>query len=156
LSLKKNVLANYVSQIYVTVIGIVLVPLYIRYMGAEAYGLVGFFAMVQAWFQLLDIGLRPTLTREAARFKGGVTDALSFRRLVRVLEGIFTVVALVGALGMIAMAGTIASRWLKVQQLPLNQVKMAIILLSHYAGFAGFIGAPSAVSSGWCGWAISI
>ena len=130
MSLKKNILANYISQIYVAVIGIVLVPLYIRYMGAEAYGLVGFFAMVQAWFQLLDIGLRPTLTREAARFKGGVTDAQSFRRLVRVLEGIFTVVALIGALGMISMAGTIASRWLKVQQLPLNQVKMAITLMA--------------------------
>ena len=31
-------------------------PLYIKYMGAEAYGLVGFFTMLQAWFGLLDMG----------------------------------------------------------------------------------------------------
>jgi O-antigen/teichoic acid export membrane protein len=49
-SLKRNILANYVSQFYVTIIGIVAMPLYLRYLGVEAYGLVGFFAMLQAWF----------------------------------------------------------------------------------------------------------
>ena len=72
MSLKHNILSNYVSQIYVTVIGIVMVPLYLKYMGAEAYGLVGFFAMLQAWFQLLDMGLTPTMSRETARYRGGL------------------------------------------------------------------------------------
>lgn len=93
MSLKRNILANYVSQIYIMVIGIVMVPLYVRYMGVEAYGLVGFFALLQAWFQLLDIGLTPTMARETARFQGGATDALSLRRLLRTLEGIFIGVA---------------------------------------------------------------
>ena len=73
MSLKRNILANYASQLYVTIIGIVMVPLYIKYMGSEAYGLVGFFSMLQAWFGLLDMGLTPTMSREAARFNGGVT-----------------------------------------------------------------------------------
>jgi hypothetical protein len=81
MSLKKNILANYISQIYVTVIGIVMVPLYLNYMGAEAYGLIGFFSMLQAWFNLLDMGLTPTMARETARFRGGAIDALSYRRL---------------------------------------------------------------------------
>src|SRR3989304_7095784 len=104
-SLSNNILANYVSQIYVTLIGIIMVPLYIKYMGAEAYGLVGFFAMLQAWFNLLDMGLTPTMSREAARFFGGATDALSYRRLVRALEGVFLVVALSGGGAMFAAAG---------------------------------------------------
>ena len=33
-----------------------MVPLYVRYMGVEAYGLVGFYAMLQGWFMLLDMG----------------------------------------------------------------------------------------------------
>ena len=57
MSLKRNILANYVGQLYVTLIGILLVPMYVKYMGAEAYGLVGFYAMLQAWFMLLDMGL---------------------------------------------------------------------------------------------------
>lgn len=48
MALRNNILANYASQLYVTAAGILMVPVYIRYMGAEAYGLVGFFAMLQA------------------------------------------------------------------------------------------------------------
>jgi hypothetical protein len=65
---KRNIFGSYVSQIYMTVINIVMVPLYVRYMGTEAYGLVGFFAMLQAWFQLLDIGLTPTLAPEGPAY----------------------------------------------------------------------------------------
>ena len=76
MSVKRNIVANYAGQLYATLIGILLVPLYVRYMGVEAYGLVGFFTMLQGWFMLLDMGLTPTLGREAARFKGGAIDAL--------------------------------------------------------------------------------
>jgi O-antigen/teichoic acid export membrane protein len=126
MSLKRNILANYASQLYVTIIGIVMVPLYIKYMGSEAYGLVGFFSMLQAWFGLLDMGLTPTMSREAARFNGGVTDALSYRRLVRALEGIFLLVAIIGGSALYAAAGYIASEWLKVDQIPLHEVQQSL------------------------------
>ena len=90
MSLRKNIIANYFSQFYVTLIGIVLLPLYIKYMGAEAYGLLGFFAMLQAWFMILDLGLTPTISRETACYMGGKSDAISFRRLYRSLSVIFT------------------------------------------------------------------
>lgn len=130
MKLHQNILANYAGQIYVTLIGIIMVPLYVRYLGTEAYGLVGFFAMLQAWFQLLDMGLSPTMAREAARFCGGATDALSLRRLLRALEGIFLGVGLLGAAAIIAGAGTIAGSWLKVQQLPLAEVRHSIMLMA--------------------------
>ncbi|MCB8747116.1 oligosaccharide flippase family protein [Rhodoferax sp. U2-2l] len=130
MSLKRNILASYVSQIYVALIGIVMVPLYVKYMGVEAYGLVGFFAMLQAWFQLLDMGLTPTMARETARFNGGASDALSLRRLLRALEGIFVGIALLGGAAMMAGSGAIASSWLKVQQLPLVEVQHAIMLMA--------------------------
>jgi len=130
MSLKRNILANYVSQIYVALIGIVMVPMYVRYMGAEAYGLVGFFAMLQAWFQLLDMGLTPTMARETARFNGGATDGLSLRRLLRAMEGIFIGVAVLGGTAMMAASGTLAGSWLKVQELPLIEVQHAIMLMA--------------------------
>ena len=130
MSLKKNILANYLSQFYVTLIGIVMVPMYINYMGAEAYGLVGFFAMLQAWFNLLDMGLTLTLVRETARFRGGVTDALSYRRLLRALEGIFLIVGLIGGSAMLAASGYIAHGWLQASQLPIAEVKTAIQLMA--------------------------
>ena len=130
MSLKKNILASYVSQIYVTLIGIFMVPFYVKYMGVEAYGLVGFFAMLQAWFNLLDMGLTPTMARETARFNGGATDALSLRRLLRAMEGIFVGVAVLGGAAMVAGSGAIASSWLNVQQLPLIEVQHAIMLMA--------------------------
>lgn len=130
MSLKRNILANYASQIYVTLIGIVMVPMYVRYMGAEAYGLVGFFAMLQAWFTLLDMGLTPTMARATARFNGGASDALSLRRLLRALEGIFIVIAVLGGASMIAGSGAIAGSWLKVQHLPLDEVQHVIMLMA--------------------------
>lgn len=129
-SLKGNIFASYVSQIYVTLIGIVTVPLYIKYMGAEAYGLVGFFAMMQAWFNLLDMGLTNTISREAARFRGGASDALSYRRLVRALEGIFLVIALFGGGILFAASGYIAQDWLQAKLLPIAEVETAIQLMA--------------------------
>jgi O-antigen/teichoic acid export membrane protein len=130
MSLRRNILANYLSQAYVTLIGIVMVPVYLRYMGAEAYGLVGFFAMIQAWFQLLDMGLTPTMARETARFNGGASDAWRLRHLLRGMEGVFVGVAVLGCVAMVTASGVIATSWLKVQQLPLAEVRRAIILIS--------------------------
>ncbi len=130
MSLKRNVLASYASQIYVTLIGIVMVPLYVRYMGAEAYGLVGFFGMLQAWFQMLDMGLTPTMARETARYRGGAVSARDLRRLLRALEAIFVGVAIAGSLAIIASSGCIAADWLNVQHLPLDEVKHSIMLMA--------------------------
>jgi O-antigen/teichoic acid export membrane protein len=129
-------------------IGIVMVPMYVRYMGVEAYGLVGFFAMLQAWFQLLDMGLTPTMARETARFNGGATDALSLRRLLRAMEGIFIGVAVVGAAAMLAGAGYIAGNWLKVQQLSLNEVRNAIMLMAGTIALRWVCGLYRGVVSG--------
>jgi O-antigen/teichoic acid export membrane protein len=130
LSFKKNVLTNFVSQIYVTLIGIIMVPMYVRYLGAEAYGLVGFFTMLQAWFQLLDMGLSPTMAREAARFCGGASDALGLRRLLRVLESIFIGLAVLSGIAMMAASGVVSGSWLKVKQLTLGEVKQVIVLMA--------------------------
>jgi O-antigen/teichoic acid export membrane protein len=127
---KRNILASYASQIYVMLIGIVILPMYIRYMGAEAYGLVGFFAMLQMWFQLLDLGLAPTMARETARFNGGATDALSYRRLIRALQAIYLVTAVAGGGAIFAAAGWIAGHWLRAQTLPLSEVKFAVQMMA--------------------------
>lgn len=148
MSLKKNILANYASQFYVTLINIVMVPLYIRYMGAEAYGLVGFYAMLQAWFMLLDMGLTPTTARQTARFRGGAIDALSYRRLVRALESVFLLVALVGGAAMLAGSSYIAQDWLQASRLPVSEVENAIQLMAIIIALRWMCGLYRGVISG--------
>ena len=130
MSLKRNIIASYASQIYVILAGLLILPMYLQYMGAEVYGLVGFFTLLQAWFNLLDMGLTPTVARETARFKGGAIDALSYRRLLRALQLIFFAIALLGGGAMFVFSGLIADAWLKVQTLPLAQVQLALQLMA--------------------------
>lgn len=130
MSIKRNIVANYVGQLYAALIGILLVPIYVRYMGLEAYGLVALYTVLQGWFMLLDMGLSPTLGREAARCNGGATSALDLRRLLRSFEGIFVVLGSVGALLLIAGAGWVATGWLNVQQLDIEQVESALMLMA--------------------------
>lgn len=130
MSLRRNILANYISQLYVTAAGIAMVPLYIKYMGAEAYGLVGFFATLQAMFNLLDMGLTPTMARESARYRGGAISLMDYRRLARALEGVFVGVALLGGVLLFALARPIAGQWLNVSQLPVQDVTTALQLMA--------------------------
>lgn len=130
MSLKKNIFASYATQIYVTLVGILILPLYLKYMGAEAYGLVGFFTMLQAWFNLLDMGLTPTVARETARFRGGAIDELSYLRLLRGLQIIFCAIALIGGSLIFVFSDAIAAHWLNVQSLPLSQVRLALQLMA--------------------------
>lgn len=146
--MRKNVIASYVSQIYLAIVGVMMVPVYLRYMGAEAYGLVGFFAMLQAWFLLLDLGLTPTLTREAARYRGGGTDALGLRRLFRALEGIFFGIAMIGASALIFASKALAGRWLKVQVLTLEEVRLAIVIIAIIIAFRWVCGLYRGVING--------
>lgn len=69
ISLKKNTIANYLGQFYNMFIGIFMLPFYSKYLGAEAYGLVGFFTMFTSIMMLLDMGFSQALTRETAKLK---------------------------------------------------------------------------------------
>lgn len=61
--------------------GLVFVPLYIKFLGMEAYGLIGFFATLQALFSILDLGLGATLNRELARASAHLGEAQQTRFL---------------------------------------------------------------------------
>lgn len=111
-----------------------MMPVYIKYIGSEAYGLVGFFAMLQAWFQLLDLGLTPTIAREAARHHAGAINASSLRQLLRALEIVFVGVALLGAAGIISLSDLIATEWLNVEILQVDQVRISIMLMGIIIG----------------------
>lgn len=148
MNLKHNIIAGYASQTYVTLIGIVMLPLYIKYIGAEAYGLVGFFAMLQIWFNLLDMGLTPTIVRETARFRGGAIDKLSYRRLLKALEGIFLAIAVAGGCVLFLSADYISRNWLQTTQLPIAEVHTALQLMAAIIAMRWMCGLYRGVISG--------
>ncbi|MFH1635961.1 MAG: oligosaccharide flippase family protein, partial [Chloroflexota bacterium] len=127
--MKKNVIANYLGQGWNALMGLAFVPLYIRYLGVESYGLIGIFALLQAWLALLDMGMTPTLSREMARFTGGAHEAQSIRDLLRSIEIIGFAIAIVIALGIWAASGWLASDWLRAEKLPVGVVAQAFTIM---------------------------
>lgn len=109
--------------------GLAFIPFYVRYLGIEAYGLIGLFAALQAWLTILDLGLTPTLGREMARFTGGEHTPQSIRTLLRSIEVIALVLAGFVGLGVWFASGWIATSWVKAEALDPKTVTAAIGLI---------------------------
>ena len=109
--------------------GLAFIPLYIKYLGVEAYGLIGFYAVLQAWLTLFDMGITQTLNREMARFSAGVHTPQSIHDLLRSLEVISVAMAIVMCLLVWLSSSYIATHWLNAQQLSSSDVASAIALM---------------------------
>ena len=48
---------GFAVHVVVALIGVLVVPIYLHLMGADAYGLVGFYVVLQSWMLLFDLGL---------------------------------------------------------------------------------------------------
>jgi hypothetical protein len=70
-------------------IGIAILPAYMTYLGAEAFGLIGFFTMLSAWMMLLDVGLSATISRQSASLKHSLEQMIEFKHILRSVEAVF-------------------------------------------------------------------
>ena len=108
---------------------IAFIPWYIKYIGIEAYGIIGLFAVIQAWLSLLDMGMAPTLNREMGRFTGGAQTAASIRDLLRSVEIVVIVVGCLIVMVLWASAGWLASEWLQAQDLAATTIEQALTIM---------------------------
>lgn len=127
--LKRNLIANYLGQGWTALMSLAFVPLYIKYLGIEAYGVIGLYAVLQTWLSLLDMGMTPALGREMARYMGGARSAQSVRDLLRSIEWMAGGIALLIALGVWAAANWLASDWLQAEKLPTTVVAQAFAIM---------------------------
>ena len=132
--MRRNVLANAVGQAASIVLSIVSVPLYIHYLGVEAYGLVAFFSSLGAILSVLDLGLGTTANREVARRRPGAAPDGNIRDLVRTLEAVYVAVGAFIALLIIASAGWIITRWITDQHFPPSTLYVALVVFGISLG----------------------
>ncbi|HET7162889.1 MAG TPA: oligosaccharide flippase family protein, partial [Rhodanobacteraceae bacterium] len=66
-ALRINILSNYAGQIWMAAMAVVFLPLYIRILGMEAFGLVGLMLSFQSISQLFDFGIGGATNRELSR-----------------------------------------------------------------------------------------
>ena len=46
MTIRRNIAANFVGNIWIVALSLVSLPLFVHFLGIEAYGLVGFFSTV--------------------------------------------------------------------------------------------------------------
>jgi O-antigen/teichoic acid export membrane protein len=139
-----NVLANFIGSGWSAVMSLAFVPLYIRFMGVEAYGLVGVFTTLQALASLLDMGMSATLSREIARLSAQSGDSLEMPNLVRTMEVIGWTVAAVIGLAVVTLAPLLAHHWMQSRRLAPEVVQHALMIM----GLAMAVHWPFGVYSG--------
>ncbi len=123
MSLKRNTIANFIGQGYSVLIGILMLPLYLQFLGPEAFGLVGFFTVLQGWLSLFDVGLSPTIARQIACIRGkGKNEIITFHRLLHTIELFFLIMSI-----SIVIIVWIASPWLSTNWLSVNNISLSIV-----------------------------
>lgn len=128
--MRRNVIANYAGQAYITLIGVIMLPFYLEFLGAEAYGLVGFFALLHAWLSLLTAGLSPTLARQVAHYRGtGELGGSGFRAVLRSIEILVLALASVTVLLVSLSSSWLATEWLGAGTLSSSDVAYCIALM---------------------------
>ncbi|WP_279222918.1 lipopolysaccharide biosynthesis protein [Stutzerimonas kunmingensis] len=137
LSVIRNTSLNYLGQAYALLIGILILPFYLKHLGAEAYGLIGFFAVLQAWLQLLDAGMSPALVRQVAHYRGQgdlSTAAGPAGRLLRSFELLLLPIALATCVSIYLSSGWIAGTWLQARELGTGTIMQCISLMGLMVG----------------------
>lgn len=133
-ALRFNILANYAGQFWVAAMGIAFLPLYIRLLGMEAFGLVGLMLSFQSILQLFDFGIGGATNRELSRRAHEPALANGTRDLVRSTEILIWVLAIV-AIGIVwAGSGLMAEHWLRLEMLSVGQVGHAIAIMAIAIG----------------------
>lgn len=126
--LGRNVLVGLFSSIWSAALGFAVIPFYLKYLGVEAYGLIGFFATAQAMFQLLDMGLASTLNREVAR-RTSTHSIGDMGPLLHTLSVVYWCLAFAIALASVAAAPLVAKHWLRANGFSTATLQHIVMLL---------------------------
>jgi len=133
--LKVGLLANFAGTGFAALAQLACIPLYVKFLGVEGYGLIGFYLMLQTLLQVLDLGLSPTVNREMARYSVQPEKAVEARDLVRTLEVGYWLIGLVLGAAVLASAPWLATHWIKSSALPASTITRAIMLMGILAVF---------------------
>jgi len=132
---KRNLIANFAGKGWSALMGIVFIPLYIKLMGIESYGLVGFFTTLQAVFVLLDLGLTTTLNREIARYSASPDKLQDMHNLVRTLELVYWGLAFCIGMLVLVLSPFLSHEWVKADTLPVDVIQRATMLMGLVLAF---------------------
>src|ERR1051326_729819 len=133
--IQQNILANVIGRACGDLSVYLFVPLYLKFLGIEAYGLVGFYSTLVGVLSFADMGFTATLNREMARLSARDDNAKDRADLVRTYESAYLGLCLVIVIALWALAPLIANHWLRSQRLRPAELTSAIRLMGVAIAF---------------------
>ena len=128
-ALRRNILANYLGQIWMAAMAVIFLPQYLHILGGEAFGLVGLMLSFQAILQLFDFGIGGATNRELARRAHTPALGDTSRDLVRTSEVMIWLLAAAVALLMWLASSLLANHWLHLRSITPGQAGTAIAIM---------------------------
>ncbi len=126
----KNISANIFSNIWLAVLMLLLAPLYIRFLGVESYGLIGFYLSWIAILGILDTGISATATREIAWLAARPKEREKIPVLLKSMEVVYWGIVLILGAGILAGAWFFGMNWFQTKSLPPELVREALMLMA--------------------------
>lgn len=124
-----NISANLLSNIWSTALSLLLTPLYVRLLGVEGFGLIGFYMSWIAVLGILDTGLSSTATREIAWLSARPAERGQIANLLRSLEVIYWVIILLAGAAMLSAVWYFGTGWLQASRMPAGAVRASLLLM---------------------------
>lgn len=145
-SLRRNIFANLAGGAWIAVLTIAITPLQVNLLGMEAYGVIGFIAVLQIAISVLDLGLSSTITRELAgdHSSGRKRSQPLLRTAITFYWGVAVVIGLI----LFTSAGSIASAWFHPKSLDIAVLEQAIQVVAIFLALRWPVALYSGVLTG--------
>jgi O-antigen/teichoic acid export membrane protein len=132
---KTKFVVTLLSRIVAALVGIFFVPVYVKLIGIESYGLVSFYATLVGTLSFMDLGLSTAISRQIAIDRSQKTDLKNTYDLIFSVELIYWGIAIILGLLIILGSSFIATSWISAKDLPVEVIRESVILMGIVFAF---------------------
>jgi O-antigen/teichoic acid export membrane protein len=129
--IRRNFIANFGGKLWVGLMSFAFVPVYIRFLGVEVFGLLGFLLSMQGLLSLLDLGLSSAATRECAIGRDAGDPRIA--DTLRTFEIVYWIVAIATAV-LLAVAAPSLAEWVNYNAVDSDYVRRSILVFALAMG----------------------
>lgn len=127
--IRRDIVVNFLGRSWAMLMGIAFVPVYLAILGTEAYGLIGFYATLQAVLAIVDFGLSWTITRELSRSSASGAGKPQRANLLRTLEIAYWLIAILTGAAVFIVGGAFSEQWFRSSTLSPDEIRQTLQLM---------------------------
>jgi len=131
----RNLISNIISRTWTMIASLVFVPIYLKYLGKETYGLVTFFITLQSILSILGLGLSKTLRREFASGDDSLENRNKKYSILRSIEFVYILIGIIIVMICYFGATFLVTSWLSIGKLDQTEIISTIQLMGFSIAF---------------------